>query len=79
MPGIARQRGGDRRDPGEASDEATGAAPVPVRVSGDVGTADGWRFERCEAEDEPHGYVIEPSAVSLERYAAFLREASRRT
>ena len=55
------------------------AAPVPFRVSGDVGTAEGWRFERCEAEDEPHGYVIEPSAVSLERYAAFLREASRRT
>ena len=52
------------------------ATPIPVRVSGDVGTADGWRFERCgdSASEEPHGYVIEPSAVCLESYSAFLRQ-----
>ena len=42
-----------------------GATPIPVRVSGDVGTADGWRFERCgdSTSEEPHGYVIEPSGL----------------
>ena len=58
-------------------DAFTREAPVPVRVSGDLGTAEGWRFERC-GEGERDGYVIEPSGVSLERYAAFLREACSR-
>lgn len=51
--------------------------PTPVRVSGDTNTANGWRFERCPSDsiDEAHGYVSEPSAVSLESYAAFLRQA----
>lgn len=51
--------------------------PTPVQVSGDTNTADGWRFERCpsDAQEEAHGYVSEPSAVSLDRYAAFLRQA----
>ena len=49
---------------------------APVRVSGDVCSADGWRFERCAASGAAAaGYAIEPSAVSLERYAAFLRQA----
>ena len=61
-----------------------GQATTPVRVSGDTGTEDGWRFESCEAEAEEqgggectagYGRVIEPSAVSLERYAAFLQQA----
>lgn len=49
-------------------------APVPARVSGDVCSAHGWRFERCNGA-EAHGHVVEPSAVCLERYAAFLRQA----
>ena len=50
---------------------------VPVRVNGDVKTADKWRFERCAvgSDQEPDGYVIEPSGVSLERYSGWLRQA----
>lgn len=50
------------------------ATRIPVRVSGDVGTADGWLFERCEEEGAvPEGHVLEVSGVSLARYEAFLR------
>ena len=54
-------------------DAFTHSAPTPVRVSGDLCTRSGWRFERCAAGEEAQGHVREPSAVSLERYAAFLR------
>ena len=56
--------------------DAFAPAPTPtaVRVSGDVGTADGWRFERC-APAEAQGHVLEPSTVDRERYATFLRQA----
>ena len=47
------------------------STPIPVRVT----RGRDWRFERCE-DSQRDGYVIEPSGVSLERYAAFLRSAS---
>ena len=45
--------------------------PVPVRLT----RGNDWRFERCE-ESQRDGYVLEPSGVSLDRYATFLRRAS---
>ena len=54
-------------------------APIAVRLTGDMSTAHGWRFERCPSDAPPGlgvlGYVMEPSAVSLERYEGFLRKA----
>lgn len=56
------------------------ATPVSVRVGGDTSTASGWSFERCDSSGrrpEAHdGYVIEPSGMSLQCYAHFLRQAS---
>ena len=51
---------------------------VAVMVTGDTSTADEWRFERCpkDAREDAQAFVVEPKAVSLERYAAFLRQAS---
>lgn len=54
-------------------DAFTHGEPTPVRVSGDLQTKNNWCFERCAAGEDAHGHALEPSAVSLERYAAFLR------
>jgi hypothetical protein len=53
--------------------------PAGASVTGDTSTAHGWRFERCAggAQVEADGLVVEPSEVSLERYASFLRRAAR--
>ena len=53
---------------------AHSAARTPVRLSGDVATARGWRFERCPEGEQPMAHVIEPTGVLLERYATFLRD-----
>jgi hypothetical protein len=61
--------------------EAFELDPTPVRVTRASGAGRGgdhggeWRLERCE-DEQKDGYVLEPSEVRLERYAAFLRRAS---